>query len=220
MRPRLVVFDLDGTLVDSRLDLATAVNLTLRDLGRPALPVERIVTFIGNGVDRLLERALGGPERLDEARPRFARHYGLHLLDTTRPCPGIDDLVRRLGRSATVAVATNKPAPLARTIVAGLGWSDVIPFVVGGGDVARLKPASEMADVLLERSGVSRSEAVVVGDMDVDAQFARAAGLLCIGVSWGLAGCEPLQAAGVRWIVDSAAELEALLKKLPARSGD
>jgi phosphoglycolate phosphatase len=220
MRPGFVIFDLDGTLVDSRLDLAAAVNLTLRDLGRPALPAERIVTFIGNGVDRLLERALGDPARLDEARPRFAHHYGMHLLDSTRPYPGIDDLVRRLCKEATVAVATNKPGSLARTIVTGIGWSDVIPFVVGGGDVARLKPASEMADLLLERGNASRSETVIVGDMDVDVQFARAAGLPCIGVSWGLTGREALQAAGVRWIVDSAAELEALLKQLPARSGD
>lgn len=206
----LVIFDLDGTLADSRLDLATAVNRALADLGRPLLPVEQIVTFVGNGVVRLLERAVGDPALVDAARPLFERHYGDALLVHTQPYPGIDRLVRTLGTDRTLAVATNKPGGWARAIVAGLGWSEAIPHVVGGGDGERLKPAPDMAERLLGATGCLRAEAVMVGDMEVDVEFARAAGLPCIGVSWGLAGRDRLQVAGARQIVDSAAELDRL----------
>jgi 2-phosphoglycolate phosphatase len=206
-----VIFDLDGTLVDSRLDLANAVNRVLGDLGRPALPVEQIVAFVGNGVDRLLQCALGDPALVQAARPLFERHYGGALLVHTRPYPGIDALVRGLGARRTLAVATNKPGPSARTIVAGLGWAETINHVVGGGDVARLKPAPDMIERLLEDTGCSRAEALMVGDMEVDLEFAGAGNLPFVGVSWGLAGRERLQAAGAQQIVDSAPELDRLL---------
>ncbi len=210
--PRLVIFDLDGTLVDSRLDLANAVNRVLEDVGRPALPVEEIVGFVGNGVNRLLERAVADPNLVAAARPLFERHYGDGLLVHTRPYPGVDRLVRDLGAERTLAVASNKPGPWVRAIVAGLGWSEAIPHVVGGGEVAHLKPATDMVEHLLEETGCSRAEAVMVGDMEVDVELAAAAGLPFIGVSWGLAGRERLLAAGARQIVDSAADLERLLR--------
>jgi phosphoglycolate phosphatase len=212
MNCKLVIFDLDGTLVDSRLDLANAVNRVLEDLGRRTLPVEQIVAFIGNGVVRLLERAVGDQALVDAARPLFERHYGDALLVHTQAYPGIDRLVRDLGAEGTLAVATNKPGQWARAIVAGLGWSEAIPHVVGGGDVASLKPAPDMVERLLEQTGYSCAEAVVVGDMEVDLEFARAVGLPCISVSWGLAGRERLQTAGARQIVDSADELDRLLR--------
>jgi phosphoglycolate phosphatase len=215
MTTKLVIFDLDGTLVDSRLDLANAVNRVLEDLGRPTLPVEQIVAFVGNGVVRLLERALDDPALVVAALPLFERHYGDALLVHTQAYPGVDRLVRDLGADRALAVASNKPGPWARAIVAGLGWSEVIPHVVGGGDVASLKPAPDMVERLLEQTECSRAEAVMVGDMEVDVEFARAAGLPCIGVAWGLAGRERLRAAGVQWIAESAAELEAHLKQLP-----
>ena len=212
MRAELVIFDLDGTLVDSRLDLANAVNRVLEDLGRPTLPVEQIVAFVGNGVVRLLERALDDPALVVAALPLFERHYGDALLVHTQAYPGVDRLVRDLGADRALAVASNKPGPWVRAIVAGLGWSEVIPHVVGGGDVAHLKPAPDMVERLLEQTGYSRAEAVVVGDMEVDLEFARAGGLPCISVSWGLAGRERLQTAGARQIVDSADELDRLLR--------
>jgi phosphoglycolate phosphatase len=212
----LVIFDLDGTLVDSRADLAAAVNASLVELGRPPLPVDEIERFIGHGVTRLLERALGGAEAGARARPVFHRHYGACLLERTRPYPGVDAMVRELGGRRKLAVATNKPGPWARAIVQGLGWSDAIPLVVGGGDVARLKPATDMADLLLERSGAQAASTIVVGDMDVDLELARAAGARFVGVSWGLGGRAQLAGAGAELVVDSAAELElVLVRPLP-----
>lgn len=210
----LVIFDLDGTLVDSRADLAAAVNASLVEMGRSPLPVAEIGRFIGHGVTRLLERALGGVEAAARARPLFDRHYGACLLERTRPYPGVDALVRELGGRRPLAVATNKPGPWARTIVDGLGWSDAIPFVVGGGDVARLKPAPDMAELLLDRSGAPGASAIVVGDMDVDLELARAAGIRFVGVSWGLGGRAHLEGAGASPVVDSAGELARVLERL------
>lgn len=210
----MIIFDLDGTLVDSRADLATAVNACLVELGRPELPLAAIERFIGHGVTRLLEQALGGPEQALRARPVFDRHYEACLLRQTRPYPGVAELVRELGPRRRLAVATNKPGRWARTIVDGCGWSNAIPLVVGGGDVARLKPAPDMAELLLARTGARPETTIVVGDMDVDLELASAAGLRFIGVSWGLGGRERLEEAGAQWIVDSAAELTPLLEQL------
>jgi phosphoglycolate phosphatase len=210
----LVIFDLDGTLVDSRVDLANAVNRVLADLGRPPRPVDEIVGFVGHGVARLLECALGGPELVAAARPLFERHYAAGLLEHTRAYPGIDALVRESGARRVLAVATNKPGPWARAIVDGLGWAAAIPHVIGGGDVAQLKPAPDMVELLLARSGFSREGALIVGDMEVDLELARETALPAVGVSWGLAGRGRLEAAGARWIVDSPAELADLLDEL------
>jgi phosphoglycolate phosphatase len=207
----LVIFDLDGTLVDSRRDLADAVNATLRELGRAELPVAEIEGAIGHGVNRLLERTLGGADPLDRARPIFERHYAAGLLVHTRPYPGVDALVRELAARWTLAVATNKPGRWAREIVAGVGWGATIPEVVGGGDVARLKPAPDMVELLLARSGARAEGSVVVGDMDVDLELARAAGLSFVGVSWGLSGRRRLEEAGAAVVVDTADELATTL---------
>ncbi len=133
---------------------------------------------------------------------------------TPSPTPAWTVLVRDLCATWTLAVATNKPGPWARAIVAGLGWSEVIPHVVVGADVPRLKPAPDMVELLLENSGCLRANAVLVGDMEVDVELANAAGLACVGVSWGLAGRDRLQTAGAMWIVDSAAELQNLLENI------
>jgi phosphoglycolate phosphatase len=210
----MVIFDLDGTLVDSRRDLADAVNATLRELGRTELPVAAIEGSIGHGVNRLLERTLGGPDLAARARPIFDRHYAAGLLVHTRPYPGVDALVRGAAARWRLAVATNKPGPWAREIVAGLGWGADLPLVVGGGDVAQLKPAPDMVELLLARSGARAEDSVVVGDMDVDLELARAAGLSFIGVSWGLSGRPTLEEVGAAVVVDTAAELAAAIEAL------
>ncbi len=208
----LIIFDLDGTLVDSRADLAAATNRALRDLGLPSRPVEEIVGFVGDGLLKLLERALGGPDRVEEARPRFEHHYRAGLLDRTLPYPGIDNLVRALARDRVLSVASNKPGPMARDLVAGLGWSSCMPQVVGGGDVAALKPAPDMVEHLWERTGCRRDRTVLVGDMEVDFELARIVGIPFVGVVWGFAGAERLRGAGVDRIATTADDLADFLK--------
>lgn len=208
----LVVFDLDGTLIDSRADLAAATNRALADLGLPSRPVEEIVGFVGDGLLKLLERALGGPGRVEEARPRFEHHYRAGLLDRTLPYPGIDDVVRVLARNRVLSVASNKPGPMARDLVAGLGWSSCIQQVVGGGDVAALKPAPDMVELLWERTGCRRDRTVLIGDMEVDLELARNVGVPFVGVAWGFAGVERLRGAGADRVVTQADDLADILE--------
>jgi phosphoglycolate phosphatase len=207
----LVIFDLDGTLVDSRDDIAAAVNRSLREMGEGRHSEDTIRGWIGGGVSRLLERALGGPEKVDEARALFDRYYGAGLLDRTRPYSGLDGLVRELSGTAVVAVATNKPGFMARRIVDGLGWGNVFRSVIGARDGFELKPDPGMLQELVRTSGTLGDRAVMVGDMVVDLETARAAGVGFVGVDWGYGPADALSAAGAPRIASSAEELRAVI---------
>lgn len=211
MKPRLAIFDLDGTLVDSRADITTAVNRTLVELGEHGHSPEAIREWIGEGVTRLLERALRHPEWVPEARALFDSYYGNGLLVDTRPYPGVDDLLRSLKDGFQLAVATNKPGDMARKIVEGLGWGHLIGEVIGAREGADLKPAPDMIEYLLERTGCPISAAVMVGDMAVDLESARAAGVRFVGVSWGYGGRDELAGAGAPRVAGSAERLFAIL---------
>ncbi len=209
--PDAILFDLDGTLVDSRLDLATTVNLALRDVGLSVRPPEEIFGFIGEGARRLLERSVSPHlEVLEPALAAWAGHYADHLLDTTGAYPGIAALLARL--RPPLAVHTNKPGTFARRLLDGLGLAPRFAFVLGGGDGPARKPSPEGALALLARLGVNPGRAVYVGDSHVDVETARAAAMRFVGVAWGLGGERQLRAAGAAEIVATAAELEQSLR--------
>ncbi|HYD42907.1 MAG TPA: HAD-IA family hydrolase [Anaeromyxobacter sp.] len=207
---RLALFDLDGTLVDSVDDLATSVNHALARVGLPARDREEIRGFIGDGARMLLSRAVGA--RLDLLEPALAAwraHYEDHLLDRTRPYPGVPEVLAGAGRP--LAVLTNKPAPMARRILDGLGLAPRFAAIVGGGD-APAKPDPAGARALLARAGVRPEDAVLVGDSPVDAQTARNAGMEFVAVTWGLVPREELVRAGAIHLVDRAEELAPWLR--------
>lgn len=182
--PRLVAFDLDGTLVDSRGDIALAANLALADVGLPPRAEDEVRTFVGHGARRLMERCVW--PRTDLAAPALAawrRHYDRHLLDTTAPYPGILAALDALRPHALLAVATNKPAGFARRICDALLTNRIVGVI--GGDEAPYKPDPTMLVRLGERFGIPPERTVFVGDMDVDREAARAAGVGFVGVGWG-----------------------------------
>ncbi len=189
-RARLVVFDLDGTLVDSSADIATAVNATLARFapGAPPLPLDRVRSYIGNGAGQLVARAVaatGLAVRPENALPVFLDFYRGCLLDTTRLYPGIADALDALA-DRTLAVLTNKPGDLSRTILDGLGIADRFVRVCGGGDVPQRKPHPGGLLRLMDEAGAAPAETVVVGDSAVDVRTGRAAGVRTVGVAWGL----------------------------------
>lgn len=189
-RPRLVVFDLDGTLIDSAQDLATALNETLLGVSpatRP-LPLGQVRSFVGEGARRLVARGLeaaGVDVDRDEAVRLFMENYSAHLLDTTRFYPGIEALLEALA-DRRLAVLTNKPGAFSRKILAGLGASHRF-FRVVGGDESPRKPDPGGLLSLAEEAGVAVSETVLVGDSAIDVRTGRAAGVTVVGVTWGLA---------------------------------
>lgn len=186
---RLIVFDLDGTLVDSSHDLATAVNAALERVapGTPALALDLVRSFIGEGAGRLIARSVAraGLHLAPEAvLPVFLECYAGCLLETTRPYPGILDALDAL-RPRTLAVLTNKPGGMSRAILDGLGLSARFLRVYGGDDLPTRKPDPEGLRRLLHEADVEAHEAVLVGDSAIDVRTARAAGVRVVGVTWG-----------------------------------
>jgi phosphoglycolate phosphatase len=208
--PRLAIFDLDGTLVDSVDDLAASVNHALAAVGLPARSREEVRSFVGEGARVLLERSVAPHlDRLEPALAAWQAHYAEHCLDATRPYPGIEALLA--GAGCALAVLTNKPGPMARRILEGLGLLPRFAAVVGGGEVAR-KPDPAGVVRLRALVGAAPEETLFVGDSAVDVATARAAGVPLVAVSWGLSSRAALERAGAERIVERADQLAPLLR--------
>jgi len=193
---KLVIFDLDGTLIDSRLDLVHSVNAALRHIGRPELPDDVIASYVGDGAPILIQRALGR-EMVDDVLVRkglefFLSYYREHKLDHTTVYAGVEEALTALqrpsnGRLRKMAVLSNKPVVPSRAIVEALGLGQFFGQIYGGNSFPTKKPDPEGARMLLQESGVRAEEAVIVGDSHVDVETGRNAGLWTVGVSYGFA---------------------------------
>ena len=190
---RLLIFDLDGTLVDSRVDLTNSVNAMLRHFGRPELPCELISTYIGDGAPMLIRRALGDPDDqhfVDEALMYFLAYYREHKLDTTYVYTGLKESLEaiRTSRNGTVkmAVLSNKPVGPSRAIVDALGLGDFFFQVYGGNSFPTKKPDPQGALELLREASVRAHEAVMIGDSANDVLTATNSGMYSVGLSYGL----------------------------------
>lgn len=191
-----VVFDLDGTLIDSRVDIANAVNHALQSLALPVLPIDVIAGYIGEGVRVVLQHALGAPHthQLDAALARFMEFYQDHLLDHTHLFPGIAEVLTELAqRDVLMSVLSNKPEAMSRAILDGLGIVRCFRAVVGGDTIAR-KPDPTGFEWVRSTTGMPRARMLMVGDSPIDMATARAAGVGFCGVTWGWAR-EQLMAA-------------------------
>lgn len=202
---KLCVFDLDGTLVDSREDLFLAVDHALAELGLPARSREEVVGYVGDGAVSLVSRAIAPREELLEpALALWREHYNRHLLDHTRLYPGIAAV---LGSARIpMAVHTNKPGAMARRILDGLGVLARFAVVVGGDDAPR-KPDPTGLLGICARVGAEPAETVLVGDSAVDLATAGAAGVRFVPVTWGFVSMETLSARGASGFVQDAAGL-------------
>jgi phosphoglycolate phosphatase len=202
-----VIYDLDGTLIDSRADLADSVNTMLARLGLPRLEDRLVWSFIGEGAERLIRRSLGPhQDRYPEAAPIWREEYQKRLLDKTRLYPGVRELLR--APPDLRAVITNKPGDFARQILAGLGVADAFRAVLGGDEAPR-KPDPAGVLSICSRLGVAADRALYVGDSKVDLATARAAGIPICAVSWGLGASADL--AGADYSCSTPAEVAALL---------
>jgi phosphoglycolate phosphatase len=210
---KLIVFDLDGTLIDSRRDLATAVNAMLGQMGRPVLPEQVIAEYVGDGAGMLVRRALGDPE--DEALvadglSRFLACYREHMLDHTYVYDGVFAALDALRMSADArerkfAVLTNKPVRPSRAICDALGLSKYFFQIYGGNSFGTKKPDPEGMNALIREAGVRPDETVMVGDSVVDVLTARNAGTFVVGCRFGMSS-HTLETVSSDCLVDAPSE--------------
>jgi phosphoglycolate phosphatase len=185
----LLIFDLDGTLVDSRLDLANAVNAMRRHLGMTLLSNERVYSYVGNGAPVLVRRAMreqATAAELEKALAFFLEYYGAHLLDYTRLYPGVRESLDRFREgSKQMAVLTNKPTAMSREILEGLGVGGHFFRIFGGDSFEQKKPHPIGVEALMREAGMDQASTMIVGDSSVDVATARNAGIACCGVTYG-----------------------------------
>jgi len=185
----LLIFDLDGTLIDSKEDLANAVNAARRRMALAPLPNELVYSYVGNGAPTLIRRAMG-PEATEAdvqtALEYFMAYYKEHMLDCTTLYPGVREALDTLRDSGMkMSVLTNKPVRFSQLLVERLGLGEHFFRVYGGNSFEEKKPDPEGVYKLLEESGVPAGRAMMVGDSDVDIRTARNAGILACGVTYG-----------------------------------
>ena|ERR1700681_210787 len=184
---RALIFDLDGTLIDSKLDLIHSVNAMLREMKRPQLESETISGYIGHGAPQLVARAMGGSateEELKHARQFFLGYYEDHKMDNTAAYPGVAETLERLIHMP-MAVLTNKPARISMRILKALGLEKYFRAIYGGNSFESKKPDPFGAATILRELAVAPQESMIVGDSEVDVQTARNAGMLAAAVNYG-----------------------------------
>jgi phosphoglycolate phosphatase len=224
-RIRLLVFDLDGTLIDSRLDLIHSVNATLRHIGRPELDGDVIASYVGDGAPVLVRRVLGdSPDEtlLRTALEYFLGYYRLHKLDHTTVYEGIPKILEGLAHSSNgvqhlMAVLSNKPVNPSRDIVQALGMGDFFVRIYGGNSFPTKKPDPLGVQTILQETGMAADEALMIGDSSIDVLTGRNAGMWTCGVSYGFAP-HSLEEVPPDVVVDSPRELGELLA-VPAVPG-
>lgn len=219
---RLLVFDLDGTLIDSRLDLVHSVNAMLRHFGRPELNGEVIASYVGDGAPVLVRRALvadggeGDEAFLRSALEYFLGYYRVHKLDHTTVYEGIPETLTALASASNgvrrqMAVLSNKPVRPSQDIVRALGLGGYFTHVYGGNSFATKKPDPLGVETILRESGVAAAEALMIGDSSIDVQTGRNAGMWTCGVTYGFAP-KTLKDMVPDVIVDAPRELGELMK--------
>jgi phosphoglycolate phosphatase len=213
---KLLVWDLDGTLVDSELDLAHSINAMLRHLNSPELPVEVVASYVGDGAPMLVRRALGDPQDeayVQSALEYFLAYYRAHKLDHTYVYPGVTDALEAIHSRTGIkmAVLTNKPIGPSRAICEGLNLAPYLSQIYGGNSFPTKKPDPHGARVLLAEYNAAPAEAIMIGDSQYDVLTANNTGMYSIGVTYGFSP-ETLTVHPPDVLVDSPLELLDVLQ--------
>lgn len=215
-RKKLVIFDLDGTLINSVADLGQATNHALAVHGYPLHGLNEYNYFVGNGVTKLIERALPPDRRSEDeiaaVKSDFLEYYMQHKADLTRPYPGIPELLHELqDRQVKMAVASNKFIAGTRALVKGFFPEIEFCAILGQREGVPIKPDPYIANEAMQLAGVDRGDCLYVGDTATDMQTASNAGLESVGVSWGFRPVSELKDAGAAHIIDKPAKLLCLV---------
>ncbi len=208
---KLLIFDLDGTLVDTLEDLANAVNFALQQLNRPTLTLPQVRRYVGEGLNKFLQYALQNPSdgELQEAKSLFRLYYADHLTDHTRPYPGIPEVLAYFS-GKTKAVLTNKPIEYSEPILKQLNLDHFFDLIIGGHSGIALKPEPDGILHILQQLTVPAEKAVIIGDGDTDILAGKAAGVITCAVEYGFRPSEVLRKLKADFYIREAGELKAL----------
>ena len=215
MDSELIIFDLDGTLIDSSDDIAWAANMTLVYMGYNEMDLDAIKEGIGWGVKTLLQKLMPqeGPERIDEARVKFLEYYWDHLTVNTILYPGVRETIDYFkDHDKKMAIVTNKPIKFTEKILNELALKDFFLMVLGGDSLVNRKPDPEPVEKVISTLGVTKGKTVFVGDSKVDGETGKRAGIFTIGVEYGFRGRKELEEAGFDVIISEFPELTRILK--------
>lgn len=209
---KMVIFDLDGTLVDSLADLAISVNHALKNAGLEEKPVENYKTYVGNGRDMLIKRAMGkaceDKALFEQVRKDYDEHYAAHCNDNTKSYPGCENMLKKLtAKGIKTAVLSNKPHEFVKKILDKLYPYHAFVAAWGQKPQYKTKPNPDAVFAIMKLNDVTSDECLYVGDSDVDVFTANNAGVHMAGVSWGFRGREELKSAGAPFVADTAEEL-------------
>jgi len=207
----LLIFDLDGTLIDTRQDIADSANIMLAHYGLEGKGVTELTGYVGDGIAKFVERCVGDAELdFDKAVSLFKSIYISHLLDNTKPYPGIMELLKQLHMYRKV-VLTNKAHGPSETIIHGLGLSSFFEMVVGGDTLPRKKPFPDGVNHILEKMAVDRTKALLVGDGRNDILTAAESNIRSVYVSWGFSDDGSMSDLKPDFSIDSPSELLEIL---------
>lgn len=210
MKYDLLIFDLDGTILDTLEDLKLSTNYALSFHGFPERTLDEVRRFVGNGIGKLIERAvpLGtSPEETQRVLATFKRHYGVHCADHTKPYAGIETFLQALRKKGYQTAVVSNKADFAVQELKEQYFPGLFDFVVGEREGIRRKPCPDSVNEVLKMLGKTKEQAVYIGDSDVDVETAKNAGMPVIGVSWGFRGRKFLEEHGAEWIADTPEDL-------------
>jgi phosphoglycolate phosphatase len=214
MKIKIIIFDLDGTLVDSSVDICHAVNYAIAETGIKPVSVARTITLIGEGISRLFEKLLDAEDHEADKEvlvSRFLEYYGEHLTDNTPLYPGVKETLEALGNFRKVVI-TNKREAASQKILQSLGVAQHLDFIAGSDTTPGKKPSPVPVLFVLEKFGVQPSEAVIIGDSSFYIDAGKAAGIKTIAVTYGYRPIEELKKAD--YMVNSMPEVIPIIKQL------
>ena len=212
-----VIFDLDGTLLNTLDDLTDSVNFALGEMGYPLHTADEVRMMVGNSVIYLIEQALPDgtdKEIFDKTLALFESHYQTNMRNKTAPYDGVMQMLDKLSTEGyKLAVVSNKPDVFTQELVSEL-FGDYIPLAIGRSETIARKPAPDMLELAMKQLGSDPDSTVYVGDSEVDVETSINAGVDCVGCLWGFRDRETLESAGAEFIISSPDELVGLIEKL------
>ncbi|AEM79130.1 HAD family hydrolase [Thermoanaerobacter wiegelii] len=214
MNVKTIIFDLDGTLIDSKKDIVMAINKTLRDLDIPTLPEDDIIPFMSYGPEVFIKQCIGekNADKFERAFEKFKENYSERCIVYTSLFPGVREVLEFLKeRKINIALATNKMMSLSKKILQHFGLEKYFSIMLGPEDVTNKKPHPEIIEIILQKLNVKREEALYVGDSEIDVLCGKSAGVYTCAVTYGIGDIKSIIAANPDFIITDLTKLILLV---------